>query len=233
MKKLALLATVSVLVSACGGTATPPAKSAVSAKPKTTTAHEKKKADKSDAAPAKTASRDSLKVGDYFVQRFSGSFSKQPMTLTERVVAEMGSLIVIDYQLDAGKRSEHLRVARDLNTGSVARVIRIDGDKAIPSDITAYNTMMDRTVFAADDNLATLGKKAETCLIGTKELDCEKTRYKVLVGDKPATLSVVTSKAVPDRAVAGELSTADGKLLYRAEIIDMGHGTPGHAVAEK
>ncbi len=231
MKKLALLATVSLLVSACGGAATPAPKNAASAKPKTAKHTKKKKAAKSDDAPAKTASAD--QVGDYFVQRFSGSFSKEPMTLTERIVAQKGNLQVIDYTLDAGKKSEHLRVKRDVDTGRIARVIRYEGDKAIPSDIEAYNAMMDQTVFAADDNVASLGKKAETCLIGKKELDCEKTRYKVLVGDKPATLSVVTSKAVPGRDVAGELSTADGKLLYRAEIIDMGHNAPGHAVAEK
>ena len=232
MKKLALLATVSLLVSACGGAATPAAKTAASAKHKSA-AHAKKKkaAKKADDDSGKTASRD--RVGDYFVQRFSGSFSKEPMTLTERIVAQKGKLLIIDYTLDAGKKSEHLRVKRDVDTGRIARVTRYQGDKAIPSDIEAYNAMMDRTVFAADDNVASLGKKAETCLIGKKELDCEKTRYKVLVGDKPATLSVVTSKAVPGRDVAGELSTADGKLLYRAEIIDMGHDAPGHAVAEK
>ena len=112
-------------------------------------------------------------------------------------------------------------------------MLRFEGKKAIPSDIRAYDAMMDRTVFAADENLASLGDKAETCLVGKQELDCQKASYKVLVGDKPATLSVVTSKAVPGRDVAGELQTADGKLLYRAEIIDMGHDAPGHAVAEK
>ena len=88
MKKLALIATVSLLASACGGAATPGPKSADSAKSKTTAHAKKKKADKPDATPAKTASRDARKVGDYFVQRFSGSFSKQPMTLTERVIAK-------------------------------------------------------------------------------------------------------------------------------------------------
>lgn len=230
MKKLALIATVSLIASACGGAATPGPKSADSAKSKT--AHTKKKAHKSaDAEPTKTASN--VKVGDYFVQRFSGSFSKEPMTLTERVIAQKGKLIVIDYTLDAGKKSEHLRVKRDAETGRIARVIRFEGKKKIPSDLAAYEAMMDRTVFAADENVASLGDKAETCMVGERELDCHKTRYKVLVGDKPATLSVVTSKAVPGRDVAGELSTADGKLLYRAEIIDMGHNKPGHAVAEK
>lgn len=228
MKKLALIGTVSLLVSACGGAARPPAKSADSAKAKAAS-HEKKKAGTSDDAPAKTALADN--VGDYFVQRFSGSFSKKPMTLTERIVAGKGNLQVIDYTLEAGDKSEHLRIERDVNTGRIARVTRFEGNKEIPSDLKAYDAMMDRTVFAADQNVASLGKKAETCLVGKKELDCQKTRYKVLVGDKPATLSVETSKAVPGRAVAGELSTADGKLLYRAEIIDMGHGAPG--VAEK
>lgn len=232
MNKLALIATVSLLASACGGAATPAPKSAASAKSKTAAHAKKKKADKSDDdASAKTALRDN--VGDYFVQRFSGSFSKKPMTLTERIVAQKGSLQVIDYTLDAGQKSEHLRIKRDVNTGRIARVIRYDGDKAIPSDIKAYDAMMGQTVFAADENVASLGEKAETCLVGQKELDCQKARYKVIVGDKPATLSVVTSKAVPGRAVAGELQGADGKLLYRAEIIDMGHGAPGHAVAEK
>src|SRR5262245_64502525 len=48
-----------------------------------------------DTAEPQGPTRSKLAVGDYFVERFTGSFRKTPLTLLEEVIAEEGELLVI------------------------------------------------------------------------------------------------------------------------------------------
>jgi hypothetical protein len=38
--------------------------------------------------------------------------------------------------------------------------------------------------------------------------------------------TVTHSNQIEDRDVGGEISTSDGKIIYKAELVDMGRGTP-------
>ena len=45
------------------------------------------------------------------------------------------------------------------------------------------------------------------------------------VGKHEATMSTVESEAFPWGDVGGDITTADGQLLYRVEVVDAGSGT--------
>ncbi len=204
-------------------------------------------AKKTAKAPVKSAKKDSTEitvdkgptpfakreVGDYFVHRFSGSFSKSDLLLTEKVFAKRGSLIIIDYTLEeAGKKSQ-LRVTHDVDSDRVLRVKEIKGTQELPATEAQFEAMLARTVFLPDSNDALVGTESSTCLVGQEELDCEKTRYTVTIGDQTADLTVVRSEKLDGLDVSGEIATHDGKIMYKAELIERGKGTPAAGVASR
>lgn len=165
-------------------------------------------------------------IGDIRVQRFSGSFTKTPLTLTEEVVAMAGSLVIVDYTLEEGKKQTKLRVTHDKGSDRVLRVREIRGTDEMPSSVEAYDAMLAKTMLVPDDNEQKLGTEKATCLIGSKEIDCQKTSYRVKIGKQTATFSVAQTSDGQD--IGGEISTTDGKLFYRAEVVDMRAGSPSN-----
>jgi hypothetical protein len=177
---------------------------------------------KSEAAPvAPLAQR---KVGDLSVHRFSGSFTKTPLTLSEEVTARAGSLIVIEYTLEQGAQRTKLRVTHDVNTDRVLRVREIQGKKELPSSIEAYDAMIAKTMFVPDENDGQVAKTSATCMIGEQAVDCEKIDYRVSVDGEQATFTV--TRGSDGRDISGEIASSDGKILYRADTVEQRQGTP-------
>jgi hypothetical protein len=239
---LALTFALTLLASACGGISNPTADSpddiAIDPSTSSDTRAAKRSTDRADseeaaeseAAAAPLAER---QVGDFFVHRFSGSFAKEPMTLTEEVVARAGGLIVIEYTLEQGKHKQELRVTHDAATERVLRVREIRGGQEMAAKIEDFEAMLAKTAFVTDSNDKTLASEKGTCVVSGDEVECQKTSYSVAIGDKTATMSVTQSAAVPGRDLPGEIVDKDGKIIYRAELVDMGRGTPdGVASAE-
>jgi hypothetical protein len=175
-------------------------------------------------APAKPAV--APRVGDTTVHRFSGSFTKAPITLTEEVVAMAGSLMVVDYTFDQGKQHEKLRVTHEVGTDRVLRVRELHGKKELPSSSQAFEAMLAKTSFAPDSNDAEIGSESTTCLIGTQAVDCHKKSYRVKIGDETATLSL--SQTNDGKDLGGEISGDNGKVFYRAELIETRTGAPNN-----
>jgi hypothetical protein len=239
-KHLLSVFALSLLAAACGNAGIPnptfaddepatvtakakPAKPA--AKPDIEAAFLEEMASNQDEEVAETAAPPEQRhVGDRTVSRISGSFTKNPMTFTEEVVAQAGTLVVVDYTLDEGKHATRLRVTHDSRSGRVLRVREMHGTKELPSSVDAYQAMMDKTAFTPDDNEAQIGKEKAVCLIGTQSIDCEKTAYRVKIGDKSATFSVARSDDGQD--ISGEIADNDGKIIYKAEVVDTRKGTP-------
>lgn len=166
------------------------------------------------------------KPGDFIVYRFSGSFRKKALTLTERVVDVKGALATVDLTLDDGAKKRTLRVRFDHAPGAkheVVSVARLEGGVEKPATVDAYDAMMADTVLAADENESTLGTESVTLAVGGKNLECTKTSYRVLVGKKRATMSAVTSDGFAWGDVGGEIKSDDGKVMYKAEVIDAGN----------
>ncbi|MFO0567263.1 MAG: hypothetical protein U0263_16515 [Polyangiaceae bacterium] len=229
-KNLLALALVSLTAAACGNAGIPEPSLADDGAPAVAKAKPAKKAMRGDddlpfidELPA-TASAESespfahKEVGQVSVHRFSGSFSKTPLVLSEEVVARAGSLIVIDYTLEEGAKSTKLRVTHDASGDKVLRVREIRGKKELPSSSAAFEKMMAKTSFVPDDNEAEIGKETATCLVGDKELDCAKTAYRVRVGETLATFIVTRSSDGQD--VSGEIIDGNGGILYKAELVE-------------
>jgi hypothetical protein len=180
-----------------------------------------------------SASAPTRHVGDLFVHRFSGSFAADPLTLTEEVVALEDAAWVVDYSLTQSEKVERLRVRFDIESGQAVSAAHLDGSKETPAALGDYEALMGRTIYAADVNDGLVSSNDQTCMVGSDALDCETKTYKVWVGDRAATLSIVRSNTFADRDVSGEITTDDGKLVYRAELIEAKQGKPTPGVASR
>jgi hypothetical protein len=188
-------------------------------------------------APAKqvqpSASAPERHVGDLFVHRFSGSFATEPLTLTEEVALREDTAWVVDFSLTQNEKVERLRVRFDVQSGQAVSAAHFEAGRESPASLGDYEAMLTRTIYAADVNDGLVSQNDQTCLVGADELDCETKTYKVWVGDSAATLSVVHSKTFVDRDVSGEIITADGKLIYRAELVEAKQGKGGLGIAAR
>jgi hypothetical protein len=238
MKRAAIVLALGLVTPACGlfSTAHPAATVApspvlpVSAPAAPSPVEEAPVAQEEPVAPA-----DPRKVGDFYVHRFSGSYAKSPLTLTEEVVAQEDGLWVVDYTFEQPSGTKKLRVRLDPKTDAVVRVSKLDasGNESKVAR-SVYERLMERTSFTADANDGMLGSERGTCLVGPSELDCETKSYKVWVGDKQATLNVSHSDSVPGRDVAGDIKSDDGTLIYRSELLEMGNAeSPRRGVASR
>lgn len=171
-------------------------------------------------------------VGELVVHRFSGSFHRTPLVLTEEVVGREGERWVVDLTLEDGAATTHFRVRMD-DEGQVSSASRLSGQREIPGSLDDYNAMVDSTVFAADANDGLVGAEKSTCLLGSRELDCEVKSYRVRVANKAATLKVSESRELPGRDLAGEIVSDDGRVLYRSQIVAVEQQKPGTSLAER
>ena len=165
------------------------------------------------------------KVGDFAVHRFSGTYQKAPLTMTEEVVAQEDGLWVIDYTFEEQAGTTKLRVRFDPRTDSVVRAATLEGGKESAVQTAFFDKMFDRTSFAADGNDGQIASSHGTCLVGPSELECETKTYSVRVGDQLAKLNVSRSASVPNGDVSGDITATDGTVIYRSELVEMGNGT--------
>ncbi len=177
---------------------------------------------------------DSRKVGDFQVHRFSGSYQKSPLTMTEEVIAREAGLWVIDYTFEEQSGTTKLRVRFDPRTDSVAGVSKFDGSRELRVPLGTYEKLIERTSFAADSNDGLVSSTHGTCLVGPNELDCETKSYQVAVGGQVAILNVSQSASVPSGDLAGDIIASDGAVIYRSELIEMGNASsPKRGVASR
>ncbi|MDB4933306.1 MAG: putative secreted protein [Labilithrix sp.] len=161
--------------------------------------------------------------------RFTGSFRKTsaaPLVLTERVLGREGDVLTLELVLEDGPKKETLRIRKDATPGAadeVLEVTRVEADVTRSATVDAYEAMMAKTILAADQNEEQLGIETTRVRVGGKSLPCKKTSYRVRVGTHEATMSTVESDAFPWGDVAGEITTLDGKVLYRVEVVDAGN----------
>lgn len=244
---LLTLATASLFVVGCGKAAldqealspTP----ALTAKADAKGAEAKPAEEKADAEKADVGAAEALAAapahaarmpGDFVVYRFSGSFRKTPLTLSEKVIARNGSIVTIDLALKDGDKKEELRVKIDEASPSrneVVSVARLEGGAEKPATLEAYEKLMTRTTLSADQNEALVGTEDVTVDVGGAAVPAKRTTYRVRVGKKEATLRTLESAAFAWGDVGGEITAANGKVLYKAEVIEAGHGDAAKAAA--
>ena len=175
-------------------------------------------------AQAKAPSRT---VGDFIVHRFSGSYRDAPLTLTQRVVAREGDVLVIDMTLDEGGSKQTLRVRMDDSaekSGEVVRVSRVVEGLEKEASLDQFEAMMAKTALAADQNEEVLGREELTVEVGGAPIAAQKTSFRVRLGKVQATLKTVQSDRFAWGDLGGEITTASGDVIYRAELVEAGHG---------
>ena len=175
--------------------------------------------------PVEEGRADSRQVGDFQVHRFSGSYQKSPLILSEEVVARENGMWLIDYTFEEQSGSTKLRVRFDPRTDSVVGVSKFEGPRELSVPVATYEKLIERTSFAADSNDGLLASTRGTCLVGPTELDCETKSYRVALGDQAAILNVSRSDSVPNGDLAGDIIGSDGSLIYRTELIEMGNAS--------
>jgi hypothetical protein len=176
-------------------------------------------------------------VGDYIVHRFSGSFRDAPLTLTQRVVAREGDVLVIDMTLDEGSSRQTLRVRMDDSEekrGEVLRVSRLVEGLEKTASIELFEEMMARTSLAADQNEEVLASEALTVDVAGAPIAAQKTSFRVRLGKVQATLKTIQSDRFAWGDLGGEITTSSGDVIYRAELVEAGNGEApkGPAVAK-
>jgi hypothetical protein len=233
--KLAASAMIPLLVVACGSarTLSGPAESALSLSDAPTAAPAAK-------APAGT-NGSMMKAmplrapGDYVVFRFSGKLEKNPITLTQRLVALDDGVTVIDYTVEEGTSKKTMR-ARMVGAGTeqkVASAAWMDGEIEGPLPAAALDAFLARTLVATDANGGVERSESTTIRIGDRAVDCTRTTYKVKVGHRDATMAVLASDGFAWGDVGGEIRATDGTLLYKAELVGEGNAQAAAAVAQQ
>ncbi len=215
MKRVACLLPLALLTSACGLVAPAGTGTHVASAERVTATPA--------IHPAEPPAFDTRKVGDFSVHRFSGSYQKAPLTMTEEVVANEDGLWVIDYTLEERAGTSKVRVRFDPRTDAVLRASKLEGTNEIAVPLASYEKLIERTSFAADSNDGEVASSHGTCLVGPNELDCETKSYKVWVGAQEATLTVSHAASLPVGDVSGDITTRDGSLIYRSELIETGN----------
>lgn len=238
---LLTIATASMFVVGCG-------RAALEGEALSPTPSAPAKAEIAEAAPAAQAKEDVgeeakpaaaaalRQPGDFVVYRFSGSFRKAPLTLAEKVVARRGALVTIDLSLKDGEGKEELRVTFNEASPSrneVVSVTRLEGGVEKPATLDAYEALMMRTTLTADQNEALVGTEDVTVDVGGAAVPAKRTTYLVRVGKKAATMKTFESTAFAWGDVGGEITAANGKVLYRAEVIEAGHDGAAKAAASR
>lgn len=183
-----------------------------------------------DAAPEESA----RKPGDFVIYKFSGSFRKAPLTIAERVIDKQGSILTVDVTAESGDDKRELRVRLNDAAGAkneVVSVARLEGGVEKPASPDAYDKLMAEAMLAADQNEAFLGAEDVVIDVNGKPTPCHKSSYRVRVGKKVATLRTLSSDGFAWGDVGGEITTASGKVLFRAEVVEAGHAEAGKGPA--
>ncbi|GEM_PF-1167452 len=170
-------------------------------------------------------------VGDYFVQRFTGTFREQPLQLREEVLSRDPKVVVVAYTFDDGSNPITLNVYRNAKTDAVEKVLKIAGKAELPASTADFEALLGQTVFAADSNEGLVDAEKSTCLVGTEQVACEAKHYSVVVGEQMATMVVISSSELPGRDISGEIKAKDGNILYRSELIETGQQSAKPGVA--
>jgi hypothetical protein len=181
-----------------------------------------------EPAPPKVEQRVDLShaVGDYIVRRFSRKSHSHPTVITERVIAVKDGSFVVEVTRESGAESRAIRAeigSAPANRGEVLSVVALRGGKEIAMGRAAYEAIMRDTVFVADENEGAIESAKVKLDVQGHALDGTETSFRVKVRGKAGTMRTIELENSPWGEVGGEVTTADGTLLYRAEVVDVGH----------
>ncbi len=177
----------------------------------------------SNALPVGGVERDlSLrKRGDYVVYRFSGSYRDNPVTMTQQVLWVRDGKSVLDLIIDDGRAQVRLRMRLD-EDNNVMSVAKLEGSVQRPFGVQAYEQMMNEIMLSADENSGLVTSDENIVDVAGVPLAVTESQYRVRVGAHDAIMKTMSADGFAWGDVGGEIRTMDGKVLYKAEIIELG-----------
>lgn len=166
-------------------------------------------------------------AGDFVVYRFSGSFHKTQVTLTEKIVARQGDTFTLELTYEDGKTKESIRARMKGDSPARAEVLgvaRLSRGVEQPASVALFDEILARVALVADQNEARLGSEAvKIDVAGHGTVACERATFRVKVGKETATMRTIESAAFAWGDLGAEITTAGGKLIYKAEVVEAGH----------
>lgn len=165
-------------------------------------------------------------VGDFIVYRFSGSLQKAPSMLTKRIIGRSDDVLDLDVILEQGRKKERYRVRLSdspTNRDQVLSAARIEGDRLVLISVEKFKNLIARTIFMADENEQLLQSEQVIATVGQDPLPAWRNTYRVRIGKKRAILRATSSSAFCWGDIEGEIVNGKGDVLYRSEIIHLGH----------
>lgn len=233
MKRAFVASAISLLSIGCGHPVMEPA---VSSAP----VNEQRKVDVvlPAQAPGATASAPTRmrEPGDFVVYRFSGSYRESPVTLTQQVVNKEHGYLIVDVSVDerGARQRLRLRIADEgEKKGELVSVARLEGRVQYPFGVAAYGQLMNDIVLSADENAGLVDATTMLVNVNGSDLYCDVTSYRVRVGVHDAVMTTVSSDEFKWGHVGGEIATTDGRLLYKAEIVDIGAHANSQVAAQE
>ena len=115
-----------------------------------------------------------------------------------------------------------MRVLSDPN-GDITRVSALVEGEEKPGTLADYDAFMAEASIVPDENDGLAASTKATCMVGPSELDCETKSYRVMLGDEEANLGITGSHAIPGVDLAGEITAADGTVIYRSVLVERGN----------
>ena len=165
-------------------------------------------------------------VGDFIVYRFSGSLHKSPTMLTKRIIGRTADSLDVDVILEQGRKKERYRLRlgdTPTNRDEVLSAARIEGERLVLISVDKFKQLMARTLVVADENEQLLQSEQVIATVGHEALPAKRDTYRVRLGKKHAVMRSTSSPEFCWGDIEGEIITAKGDVLYRAEIIHLGH----------
>ena len=159
--------------------------------------------------------------GDFVVYRFSGSYRDTPVMMRQQIVALTEKYTLMDTEIEDGSKSYRLRM-RMREDGEVVSVAKLDGDVQRPFGLDAYEKLMNDLMLVADENKGVVDSAEDLVDVAGMPLHVTLTSYSVRVGTQDAVMKTMVAEDFAWGDVGGEVVTNDGKVLYRAEIIELG-----------
>jgi len=179
---------------------------------------------------------DARRVGDYVTFAFSGAYRKAPLKLTQRVVARDEASITIDYTFAEAQKSQTLRVSFSSSPkthGEIVEVATLDAKGAATATTRAvFESKLAETAAMTDQNEALIDERSITVRVGQTDVPAKTSTYKVRIGQKSGTLETTASEAFAWGDLGGKITTADGKVFFKAELVDAGGPASARASLE-
>jgi hypothetical protein len=239
MKRLLLTGSIlSVLTFGCGHSlmqpATPDAQQAT-ANSETTQTEASGSEEASAAEPASSGAA-LRQPGEFATYRFSGSYRSTPVTVSYRVVERDRATITLDVSSTTEGQSQRFRLKMTdgpSGSGEILSAARFDGVTSQPVDPSEYEALMQQTIAPIEHNEADLERQDHELAVGARTVACTRATYRVLADGRTATMTIFESPSFAWGDLGGEITTADGGVLYKAEIVDVGTDSSpsSHAIA--